>query len=202
MERVPSATTPALKSIHPFFFVAKGVFVAIFIVGAGAPKGVQNTFKNMFAQLFGVEKALDAILGKEVIKGKKAIQVVENTRSFVRAFSEALQALVNKAIENSTYLVQASFTECSRKLIEQIKDECRSTEDLQPFLGLLSVFDRDLFLPAPPHVTVKCDYEITTETVMQTRIIENNDDTVKRVWNWLSQKWCDEAAFVKEVRYK
>ncbi|MBQ5479293.1 MAG: dynamin family protein [Acetobacter sp.] len=136
------------------------------------------------------------------IKGKKAIQTVENTRSFVRAFSEALQALVNKAIENSTYLVQASFTECSRKLIEQIKDECRSTEDLQPFLGLLSVFDRDLFLPAPPHVTVKCDYEITTETVMQTRIIENNDDTVKRVWNWLSQKWCDEAAFVKEVRYK
>ena len=56
---------------------SKSTALIIYTSGTtGAPKGVQITFKNMFAQLFGVEKALDAILGKEVIKGKKAISVL------------------------------------------------------------------------------------------------------------------------------
>ena len=42
----------------------------------GAPKGVEITFKNMFSQLYGVEKALDAILGSDVINGKKQISVL------------------------------------------------------------------------------------------------------------------------------
>ena len=56
---------------------SKSTALIIYTSGTtGAPKGVQITFKNMFAQLFGVEKALDAILGKDVINGKKSISVL------------------------------------------------------------------------------------------------------------------------------
>ena len=56
---------------------SKSTALIIYTSGTtGAPKGVEITFKNMFAQLFGVEKALDSILGSEVITGKKQISVL------------------------------------------------------------------------------------------------------------------------------
>ena len=56
---------------------SKSTALIIYTSGTtGAPKGVEITFQNMFAQLFGVEKALDAILGKDVINGKKSISVL------------------------------------------------------------------------------------------------------------------------------
>ena len=43
---LPSAMTPALKSIQPGFFSASGVLVEIFRVGAGAEKGVPRPVEN------------------------------------------------------------------------------------------------------------------------------------------------------------
>ena len=47
---------------------SKSTALIIYTSGTtGAPKGVEITFKNMFAQLSGVEKALDVILGDKQI---------------------------------------------------------------------------------------------------------------------------------------
>lgn len=56
---------------------SKSTALIIYTSGTtGAPKGVEITFKNMFSQLSGVEKALDSILGSDVISGKKQISVL------------------------------------------------------------------------------------------------------------------------------
>ena len=56
---------------------SKSTALIIYTSGTtGAPKGVEITFKNMFSQLDGVQKALDSILGSDVITGKKQISVL------------------------------------------------------------------------------------------------------------------------------
>ncbi|MBQ3818081.1 MAG: dynamin family protein [Acetobacter sp.] len=135
------------------------------------------------------------------IKQEKAFETAKYVRLFVKAFSETLQVMINRAVENSAAQVRSSFTECSRKLIEQMKDEFRQVEDLKHFVGLSNIFDKDLFFPNPPRVTVKCDYEITPKMVKKTKIVEDNVG-VKGLLNWGSKIFFDESAFIKEVSYK
>ena len=62
------------------------------------------TFKNMFAQLCGVEKALDAILGKEVINGKKSISVID------KIFEEKNPELTNRVFSGKgLYLISVTY---------------------------------------------------------------------------------------------
>ncbi|MBR2124050.1 MAG: hypothetical protein IJ934_02565, partial [Acetobacter sp.] len=134
------------------------------------------------------------------IEGRKTPEVAKHLRDFVKAFSNILQALVERAVENSADRIQGSFTECSRRLLEQMKDECRNVEILQEFEGLLSVFDKELNYPKPPKVKVECDYEGgVVQSVVETITVESNDDIIEIGANWLSNLFFDEAVFTKEV---
>ncbi|MBR2124510.1 MAG: hypothetical protein IJ934_05015 [Acetobacter sp.] len=87
---------------------------------------------------------------------------------FVNAFSHMMTQMVERNVNYSGARIQAAFTECSNKLLEQLSLECAQL-NFGEFSGLQVTFQKDITYPLFQSKPLTFTYKVEEDTVIETR---------------------------------